>query len=321
MVQAVIRIALSGCGAVARLYYAPALKLLADESVVVGVFDPEPAAAARAAGQLGAKVAGSFEDLLALEFDVLLVLSPPRFHCDQACRALERGVAVLCEKPMALTASDAARMAVAAGSSGMPLGINMVRRMLPQASIIKALIECRALGPLDTVDVFEGGPFDWPVSSPGWFAPGGGGGILEDIGVHVLDLLQWWLGDPDEIAYSDDAMGGVPANCRIELSFGITRATVRLSRDWHRPNGYRFNGQRGWLHWPIHQRDDLDGELCGEQVRIAPQADASYPDALARQIRALAAGAPAVAAADCIAGIGLVERCREVRRDMPMDWL
>jgi predicted dehydrogenase len=68
------------------------------------------------------------------------------------------------------------------------------------------------------VEAFEGGQFDWPVRSTGYFTRAqSGGGVLQDIGTHVLDLLAWWFGEPEALLYEDDAMGGVEANCRIRV--------------------------------------------------------------------------------------------------------
>src|SRR3546814_11375224 len=73
-----------------------------------------------------------------------------------------------------------------------PLQIGMVRRFLPAARMIRDMLENHALGTLKHIEIFEGGPFDWPISSPRYFSPGNGG-VLEDIGTHSLDLLRWWM--------------------------------------------------------------------------------------------------------------------------------
>jgi predicted dehydrogenase len=316
-----IRLGISGCGAVTQLYYAPALRILGDEVRLVGAFDPDEQAAERFARPHRAQIAGSFEELLRLELDLVVVASPPRFHAEQTCAALNAGRAVLCEKPMAMSTQEAEQMVRTAASTARPLGIGMVRRLLPQAALIRSLLQAHALGTLRNIDIFEGGPFDWPIPSPSWFSADQGGGILQDIGVHVLDLLRWWLGEPSDVRCFDDALGGVSANCLLHLEFGDAQISARLSRDWYRPNGYRITGDAGWIHWPIHERDELEGELHGRRVGITPSGPCSYPDAIAAQIRAVAQSEPVVDGAEGLKTLDLLQRCREGRNRMSMEWL
>ena len=325
-----IRVGISGCGAVAQLYHRPALRALQEsgEAVLAGAFDPDRAAAKALCDAFPkARPVGSLEELLALPIDLLIVASPPAWHAEQACTALAAGVAVLCEKPMALTVADAERMAAAAGAGAAPFAVGMVRRFLPQPRTVREMLARGALGELRRIEIFEGGPFDWPIASPSYFDPKrGGGGVLEDVGIHVLDLLRWWLGEPDDVRFADDALGGVAANCSIELRFGLTEVAVRLSRDWHRPNGWRLDGDDGWLHWAIHERDELELGRPGEAVGtvVGDAASASYPDAIAAQIRAAICGtdnATLAGAEDGLRTIRLVDQCRQARAPMAMEWL
>ncbi|MEO8176318.1 MAG: Gfo/Idh/MocA family oxidoreductase [Sphingomicrobium sp.] len=332
-----IRIAISGCGAVTQLYYRPALQALCDggEAMLAGALDPDRTAAKRLCDAFpDARPVGSLDNLLALDIDLLVVASPPARHAEQACAAAAAGIAVLCEKPMALTVADAERMVAAAKSSSAPFAVAMVRRFLSQPRTIREMIAGEALGKLQRIDIFEGGRFDWPIASPAYFDPKrGGGGVLEDVGVHVLDLLRWWLGEPDTVRFADDALGGVAANCAIHLGFGPTEVAVRLSRDWYRPNAYRFTGERGWLEWAIHERDELEQGSAGETVgAIVPERDGQcaaggYEQAIAAQLRAMTdairgkAGGGLVSAEDGLQTIRLLDQCRQSRVPMAMEWL
>ena len=328
-----IRIGISGCGAVAQLNYRPALQLLSSggEATLVGAFDPAEGAAEQLCDSFpGARPAVSLDDLLKMQLDLLIVASPPAWHADQACAAAAARIAVLCEKPMALTVADAERIVEAAHCASAPVAIGMVRRFLPQPQMIAAMLGTGALGTLRRIEIFEGGPFNWPVASPSYFDPRrGGGGVLEDIGVHVLDLLRWWLGEPDAVRYADDALGGVAANCRIELGFGGTEVAVRLSRDWHRPNRFRLIGDGGWLHWAIQERDELElglpGQPTGSPVPCeidGKPASASYADATATQIRAIIdRDTRLVSADDGLKTVRLIGQCRQQRAPMTMEWM
>jgi predicted dehydrogenase len=98
-------------------------------------------------------------------------------------------------------------------------------------------------------EISEGGQFNWPAQSASFFQKSNSqGGVLADLGVHVLDLLIWWFGMPEKVGYEDDAMGGLEANCRLELEFaGGVSGTVRLSRDTQlsQPDNHRMRARLG----------------------------------------------------------------------------
>jgi predicted dehydrogenase len=320
-----------GCGAVADLYYAPALKQLVAEGLVevAGAFDPDPAAAARFGAKFpSAAVTGSLTTLLGFPLDLAVVASPPRFHAEQTMAALEAGIAVHCEKPLATSHDQGRRMADAAAKAGLPLSVGMMRRHFPATRAIRRLIGAGAIGTLQTIECFEGGPFRWPVRSPAYFLAGdGNGGVLQDIGIHCLDLLCWWLGPPLECRYEDDAMGGVEANCRIALRFGTCSATVRLSRDWARPNCHVIRGSRGWIRWPVEEvarfewgaaESPLVGHVAMEE---GTGARATFHDAFVAQLRAAIAGESFVPAESALPALDLVDLCYRTRQPMAMPWL
>jgi predicted dehydrogenase len=338
--NAPVRVALAGCGAVAQLYYRPALDRLEREGLLrlIAAHDPAPPAlAAMRAAFPKAKAATSFEALIACAPDLLIVASPPRFHAEQAIAALRAGMDVHCEKPLAPSLAEGGRMAEAAAVAGRRLSVGLLRRHFPATQAMRQLIANGALGEIETVDCFEGGPFDWPVQSAAYFQrSAGGAGILQDIGTHCLDLLGWWFGPPSALTYEDDAMGGVEANCRIALSFGDVRATVRLSRDWARPNRWLVRGSKGTLGWTANEANHFDYGIAGcdhagnfalhEPTEVAtdlmlgpPAAD--FDQAFANQLRRLIEKGEYVSAEDALPTLGLIDRCYASRQPMAMPWL
>ena len=338
-----IAIGVAGCGAVTLLYYLPALKALEAEgrARVVALFDPDPGALAELGHSFSAALATtSFDELLASGLGLLVVASPPRFHAEQALMALARGIAVHCEKPLALTAGEGAEILRAALAAGRNVSVGLVRRSFPAVHAIAGLLARKAIGKLESVDVFEGGPFAWPVRSVGYFSrEQSGGGILRDIGAHALDLLIGWLGKPEFGHYEDDAMGGVEANCRIGLRFGGTPVNVRLSRDWERPNRYLFKGNEGWVSWTPWEPNRVELGLGGSGVQGALALHASapgattalgapapdFPDAFTAHLRAAVDGLgspePATAQSLGLHALELIDQCYARRTAIEAPWL
>ena len=244
--KARVRFAIVGCGAVTRLYAAPALARLSQRGLarVSRVFDPDPGAI-DAVSSLLPSAEPAADLVTALEAaDVALIASPPSLHREQTVQALRCGLHVFCEKPMALTAADADEIVSTAKVWSRLVTVGLIRRHLPATRAIKALLAAKILGRLRSIAWFEGGPFAWPASSPRYFSKEiSGGGVLQDIGTHALDLLAWWCGPLTVVDYADDAMGGVEANASLRLRAGEADVRLRLSRDWERPNLATIRGE------------------------------------------------------------------------------
>ena len=259
---------LVGCGAVSRLFYQPALRELSrrGELTVAALVDPaEPARRELGAAFPSAVMVRSLEEVNLPADALAIIASPPRFHAAHSHAALERGWHVLCEKPMASTPAECARMTDAARCAHRLLAVGLYKRFFPSSAVLRELCRGQVLGPLLSFDVHEGGPFRWPAATPSFFSRAETpGGVLLDLGVHVLDLLLWWLGDPTLIEYVDDAAGGLEANAVIRLGYpsGAT-GRVQLSRDWATRQRYQFAFQNGSIEWTVNDANGLSLTLHG----------------------------------------------------------
>ena len=341
-----VRVALVGCGAVAELSYAPALRVLSAEGLleVAALVEPNPESSRRLEATFpDARVHRDTTALSEGTVDLAIVASPPRFHAEQTIQLLREGVSVLCEKPMAATSLEAEAMIAASAAAKRVLAIGLVRRFLPAAQTVRALLAQGVLGDIQDFHFTEGGRFRWPTRSADYFRPGAAnGGVLADIGTHLLDLIVWWLGEPMDVRYEDDAMGGVELNCRVELRFpkGFT-GTVRLSRDCDLPSRCFIRGTRGWLLWSIHAPEHLtlhfEGTACVVSGRLhelpagpsqpgAGRRVANFEQSFVEQLRNVVASVrgdarPFVGGQEALAAVRLVESCYRHRTLMPMGWL
>ena len=333
MTHGPVEIAISGCGAVTDLYYGPTLRRLAKQGLarVVSCFDPDPERR-RMVGRSHPHAFGceEFDALFHHGPQLVIIASPPRQHAPQVITALSRGSHVLCEKPLTLSVAEARSMVATAATARRRLLIGMVRRRLPAARLMRETIAKGVLGNPIGFDVFEGGPFDWPIRGTAYFDPRGGGvGVLADIGSHLLDLVAWWLGDPHEVESADDAMGGVEANALVSLRCGSTAGRLRLSRDWHRPNHATVKGTKGTARWNLEETDRIEvtlGDGKRSELRAAAGESWTFLECFEQQIRDVLAavrGEPAnvVDAAEVLPSVAAIETAYREGSMLPMPWL
>jgi predicted dehydrogenase len=225
-----LRLAIIGCGAVAERYHLPALQGCGDITVVA-VVDPSPDRARLLSARLPGSVALSDHRELTRQIDAAVVTAPNAWHEAISVDLLRDGIHVLVEKPMARSVDECDRMAAAASASGCVLAVGQDFRHFPVAQFAAGFFAERPFGPIRSVDVRQNAGTRWPSVSTGEISREGGGGVLINFGVHILDLLLWWLGDIRAVAYRDDANGGVEAECEcdLELDDGVP-VRVQLTR-------------------------------------------------------------------------------------------
>jgi len=229
-----LRIGVVGVGALGR-HHARHLAAL-DEAELVGVFDTDSARAAAVAGELGTTAFPDLETLLS-RVSAVSVAVPTPAHAAVGLRALERGVPVLMEKPLAATVADADALIAAARRGGLQLQVGHIERYN------RAL---RAAEP------FLDGPRYIESQRLAPFQPRGTDvAVVLDLMIHDLDLVLRLSGGAQvtEVRASGLALLSQHldiANARVEFGNGaVALATAsRVSRERVRrlrlfqPNGY-----------------------------------------------------------------------------------
>ncbi len=195
--------AIIGCGDIANKRVAPAM--VEDEnSELLAFYSRTRERAEEMQGRFGARRA--YTDLQALldddEVEAVYIASPQDRHCAETIAAAAAGKHVLCEKPMGLTTEECRQMIDACRAHGVKLGVAYYRRWYPKARQIKALLAEGAIGTPVSARVFITGkynpaPDDWKH----WRVEArAGGGAMMDVGSHRLDLIAYWLGEPECVA-------------------------------------------------------------------------------------------------------------------------
>ena len=326
-----LRLGLVGCGAVAEQYHLPAI-MATPGLRLVACADTDFVRAAALAAQTGATPFAGYQDLRR-HVDAAIVTVPNAAHAAVSVGLLDAGVHVLVEKPMARSSEECLQMIAAAGRSGATLAVGHDFRQFPIARCAPAIFQDDLLGAVRRVDVRQSAGSRWPARTTSALTASAGGGALLTFGVHLLDLLLWWLGDVQPIAYADDAAGGVEAECEADLVLTSSGAPIALTVSRRRAlrDTTIIDCERGSLEIGIHQPAVLrltprSGSLAVTgTVEDAVFARAPLRAAFERQLRdfmdAIRQGRPPlVTGADGERVVALIEGCYARWQPLRLPW-
>lgn len=206
-----------GCGDISRKRVAPALRDMPDADFVA-VSRAQAALAATFAAEFGARKSyAQWTELIRdPEVDAVYIATPVHLHCEQTIAAAEAGKHVLCEKPMALSASDCDRMIAACRANDVKLGIAYYRHFYPVIARFRGILASKELGVpvLAQINAFErfnpspGQPRYWFVNRAQ-----AGGGPMMDFGCHRIEVLLDLLGP---IVETRSDVGSILFNREVE---------------------------------------------------------------------------------------------------------
>jgi len=256
------------------------------------------------------------------DIDIIDICTPNMYHTDLAVAALNAGKHVICEKPLAPTPAGIRKMIEARDKSGKTLMTAQHFRFQGASQAMKREIETGALG-----DIYHARSWmlrrGWIPVRPGFiYKKNSGGGPCIDIGVHILDLTLWFMGNPKPVAVSGVAKaplalgtdafstwGGtaVPKDMDVEdFAAAFVRfdngATLILEVSWllhHDTEGEDMQmwlyGTKGGSHWPkdeIYSADFASRQHYNRSLKLT--ANVMEPHALecVEFAKAVAEGAP-----------------------------
>lgn len=214
------------------------------------------------------------------DIDIIDICTPNAYHAPLAIAAMQAGKHVLCEKPLAVTPADIRQMIAARNSTGQMLMTGQNFRFLGTSKALKAEIDCGVLGEVyhaRGMMLRRGGA---PTSRPGFYMKKhSGGGPCIDIGVHILDLTLWMMGNPKPVSVTGvtrDTLARQPHtfcewdDVEVQPEWNVeefaaafirfeTGATMILETSWflHHNTEGAFEDMQMWLygskggsHWP-----------------------------------------------------------------------
>ena len=161
---------------------------------------------------------------------------------------------------MAVNAADARAMTEAADQAGVVLTVGHFRRLFPAVRLLRAAVEDGMLGRPIGFDVEEGDTYGWDLATLSNLRKDqGGGGVLIDLGSHVIDLLLYFFPGPFQILdYEDNALGGVETDCRLGLRLEHANQSVEgrveMSRTRRLRSTLQVHFERGTLELRTGER-------------------------------------------------------------------
>lgn len=195
-----LRVGVIGCGSIAQHRHLP--EYAANEKVeLVAVCDIAEDRVFEVAEEYGVIAYTDYKELLKSgQVDAVSVCTPNYLHAPITIAALNAGIHVLCEKPMATSLVEAEAMIEAAQKNGKKLMIGHNQRFVPSHQKARQLIKSGEIGKIYSFRTAfgHGGPEGWSVEGKeGWFFQKEKAfvGAMGDLGVHKTDLLRYVLGE------------------------------------------------------------------------------------------------------------------------------
>ncbi|WP_159706459.1 Gfo/Idh/MocA family oxidoreductase [Arthrobacter sp. 18067] len=253
MTSTPIRTAVAGFGLSGSVFHAPYLASNpAYELAVIATSDATRQSKAKDRYPQ-ATIVNTPEDILALagELDLVVLGTPPATHYPLAKAALEAGLDVVVDKPFVVHSDQGEELIQLAAKLGRVLTVYQNRRWDADALTVQKLLDAGTLG---TVTRFEVGMERWaPEISKAWKASAtaeDGGGVLFDLGTHVLDLTLRFFG-PAKVTYAEIQARRPQESADDDVflvlqhqSGVVSHVTINLNSHLHGPR-FRILGTEG----------------------------------------------------------------------------
>jgi len=269
-----LRVGVIGTSWWADLEHLPGLQALEDVEVAA-LCGRDPGRLAALAGKY--RVPATFTDWREMvargALDAVVIATPNALHHAQALAAIDAGLHVVCEKPLATTRAGAVEMAERAERAGRRTLTFFTHRAVAAAAHVKRLVDEGFLGrPLHvsasyfTASHLQDRPLAWKMRRAE-----AGSGVLGDIGSHVVDLVRWWLGDLSRVA-------GQWQTPHRERSGGVADADEDCSFLAQLACGAQavFQASKLVAGRANHQRVELHGDLGSLVYEAEPGSDPTW---------------------------------------------
>jgi predicted dehydrogenase len=329
------RLGIIGTGKITESAHLPAA-LASPEIELVALIDPAKARAGRLAREYGLspKIAASVEEV-ADAVDGVVIATPNHTHEPLAVQCINSGIAVLVEKPLAISVEEGERIAEAAKQKGVVAAVGYSTRFRDNTRLVKEVIENQTFGPVRSFAYQFGTVGGWGTySSYIMDRSSAGGGVLVITGAHFLDRALYFFGTPDWTEFADDSCGGPEANACVRFFYDNTenlKGHAFFSKTTALAPGLVLETERGYVTLPetdtgsvtFRPHDDQTLEMtlqCRSESPYAPDADV-FQRQLEDFVNSCRTGSdPMVTAEAGVESLKLIRQLYSVRKPMPDNW-
>ena len=149
----------------------------------------------------GVRTFGDYSRMLAeVDLDAVIIATPSSSHAGMVREALDRGLHVFCEKPFTLSVEESLELADTAKSRGLVSQVGYHNRFIGAFSEVKRLIDAGAIGDINHILGEAYGPVILKPKGATWRTKRSeGGGALFDYAAHVINLVNWFAGEPEAV--------------------------------------------------------------------------------------------------------------------------
>jgi predicted dehydrogenase len=317
-----LRVGVVGCGAVVTLHHLPALKCckLVD---LVALADCDRSWAAKVCRKFG--VPECYDDFAAMigSVEAVLIATPNSTHADIACPLLEAGIHVLCEKPMATSSADVERMFQASARGGGRLMAAHNRRFNANVATVKNALSRGWLGIVKEMSGALGGSYNAADRRTEFRRKPrlSGGGVLIDLGIHLIDLAVCLAGQsPVSVVYDAECAPGWSAETDADVALEFpdgSCASFSVSFTRELDATFTVQGTEGWASASLNAPGHL--AIFTQRARVCERAGVqnllledtpSYERQIEHFATAIIANDDFIIQADEVrAGLAIIEQC------------
>nr|WP_232528458.1 inositol 2-dehydrogenase [Microbacterium sp. MAH-37] len=216
-----MRIGLIGTGRIGQVHAANIAA--SPDAVLSRVADPFLEGAVRVAEAFGGRATADADDVFAADdVDAVLIASPTPTHVDLIEKAVDRGIPVLCEKPIDLDIARVEALRPKVASAGVPVALGFNRRFDPAFAEVRARVSDGEIGALEQLTIISRDPAAPPAD---YVAVSGG--IFRDMTIHDFDMARYFL--PDIVEVSAVGTTTFDAGAREHGDFDTAVVTLRAA--------------------------------------------------------------------------------------------
>jgi predicted dehydrogenase len=196
-----------------------------------------------------------------------------------AIQALGAGKHIISDKPICTRLDELEQIQTLVESKQLKVGCQLDLREHPNFAAMKHIVSTGVLGKINAVNVGAQHPLMWGTRAPWYFEPGKHGGVINDIGVHVIDLLEWVTGNSITQVTAARCWNAFAVHCPHFKDSGQFMAVMSNGCGIIADVSYAMPASCGYsspYYWEVKlwgERGVVVANLCDSGIKIALEGD------------------------------------------------